>query len=649
MTSPTNDQTLSLNITEYPQNLLVPTVDNLFSFQATCYLDGNQDFKFEFIGENLQVDVPNELRENVTFNGRETKDYNLKLIPTADGYGKLTININWMKLVEYTVKVQKVRDSVSSSALQRIFSKRPLKASGVVDSFDPKEYIIEMTEEEIQSLLQEIESKKQKYEEFSEILQEWEQEKRDYKKAQQESLNPQSTISNPGPKPVRQVTLEDIDNLIKKVAKAYLSQNKLQKALDIIEDASADLDKQAYSYKLIRANNSIDLEGTLHAIEKLNDSEEKHKLIRKLALDRVSIDPEQSGRIAMLIEQSELKDKLLKDVIIKSLSSHPGKAKKLCYLIENDDIQTTLLFNIAKHYHNNAADAEAADILRELSQKLLNSPAFDLSANDYSNPDYELFKDALNAIAELATPHTADQIIESLSSQPLKEKIAMDLFDTIYKMVDEVKTKLEPTNILSQYYMFNVYSSDVGQNIKRFSLNGGNLSNNILLQDFNFNVIFVSLFSFNFSIFPTFDRIYMDLNQNSNGTFGYFIHPSENNYDKNEFHILKSTLNHFILKNQHQIQDEVSLFNIDFIPYLGKPTAIFSCDESTFSSFQKKVANLGESVKIFRDDSIFKGGEITEKLESIFPSQKFDITNLVFSYEFINNYNIFKSFIQSII
>ncbi|MGV9199053.1 MAG: hypothetical protein ACOC4M_09455, partial [Promethearchaeia archaeon] len=552
------------------------------------------------------------------------------------------------------VKVQKVRNTVSTSNLQQIFLQKSLEPSIDLDNFNPKEYIVEMNEEEIQKLLQEIKTKTQKYENFGAILQDWEEKNTEYQKAQQtsaiqEGAPVQSTVPNPGPKPVRQVTLEDIDNLIKKAGKAYLSQNKLQKALDIIEKTSRDVNKQSYSHKLIRAYNSIDLEGTLKAIHSLKDSEEKHSLIRKLALDRVNIDPEQSGRIAMLLENPRLKDDLLKDIIIKTIPNDPRKAKKLCYLLDDDHLQTTLLFNVAKQQHKNAANAEAAEVLKEVFQKLVNSPSFNLATDEYSNPDYEFFRDILNAIAELATPQTADQMIEALSSQKLKEKIAMDLFDIIYQMVDEVRTKMEPTNILSQFYMFNVYNSEVGQNIKQFSLNGGNLSNNILLQNLNFNSLFLSLFSFNFSIFPTFDRVFTDLNGNSNNTFGYFIHPSKEYYDKNEFHILKSTLNQFILKNQHQMQGEVSLFNIDFIPYLGKPTAIFACDESTFLSFQQKLANLGEKITILNDSSIFKGGKITEKLKSIFPPQKFNIYNLVLSYEFINNYNIFKSFIHSII
>lgn len=655
MSSSPNNQSLTLNFTQFPQHLLVPSIDNLISFQATCYLDGAQDFKFEFIGENLQVEIPHELSgDKVRFNGRETKDYNIKVIPLKDGFGKLTINVNWMKTVEYTVKVQQVRDVVSSSNIKKIFKKRPLDPSLDIDSFNPKEYMVDITSEEIQQMLQEIQQKKKQYEQYPTRVKQWEQKKQAYNDAQHAASSQESSIdsplvSDPGPKPVRQVSLEEIDNLIKKVAKAYLANQDLEKALAIVKNTSEKVDTQSFSYKLIRAHNSIDLESTLNVIQKLKKTDEKRNLIRKLALDRVSIDPEQSARIAMLIENPATKDELLKDVIIKTISSNPNKARKLCYLIEDDKIQANLLINTAKQFYQNGTNSEAAEILAELINKFINSSAFNLSENEFSNSDYEFFKDSMNGIAELESPQVTDQLIEGLSSQKLKEKVAMDLFKIIYKMVDEVRTKIEETNILSQYYMFNIYSSDVNQHIKRFSLNGGNVSNNILTHNFQFKSILLSLFGFKFSIFPTLDRVYMDLSQKSNNSFGYLIHPAKANYDKNEFNILKSVLNKFILKNQHQLQGAVSLYNIDFIPYVGKPTVIFACDESTFLNYKQKLAPIGEKVNILRDNAIFKGGEITEKLNSIFPSQKFNIQNLVLSYEFINDYNIFKAFIQSII
>jgi hypothetical protein len=48
------------------------------------------------------------------------------------------------------------------------------------------------------------------------------------------------------------------------------------------------------------------------------------------------------------------------------------------------------------------------------------------------------------------------------------------------------------------------------------------------------------------------------------------------------------------------------------------------------------------------DNDLFKGGKSVENLSSIFYGNNFNIVNMVLSYEFINDYEIFKNFIQSI-
>ena len=101
---------ISLNITKFPQNLLIPNVDNDVNLQITNNSDKNEDFKLVFEGENLDVKTNSEfLQDQIQFAPHETKNIELMLTPTADGVGKLNINVYWLKIVEYVVKVQRVR------------------------------------------------------------------------------------------------------------------------------------------------------------------------------------------------------------------------------------------------------------------------------------------------------------------------------------------------------------------------------------------------------------------------------------------------------------------------------------------------------------------------------------------------------------
>ena len=113
---------ISLNITKFPQNLLIPDMDNDVSLQVINNSDKKENFKFVFEGKNLDINLKSaELKDQIEFAPKETKNIDIRLNPTAGGFGKLTINAYWLKIVEYTVKVQKVRDVAPKSKFHKIF------------------------------------------------------------------------------------------------------------------------------------------------------------------------------------------------------------------------------------------------------------------------------------------------------------------------------------------------------------------------------------------------------------------------------------------------------------------------------------------------------------------------------------------------
>lgn len=269
-----------------------------------------------------------------------------------------------------------------------------------------------------------------------------------------------------------------------------------------------------------------------------------------------------------------------------------------------------------------------------------------LKDNNFENPDYHLLEECIYLLAELKSPKSADSIIKGIGQKDLREKISRDLFDTLYIMVDEIKTKIEPTIIFSQYYTLNVLTSKLSKEIKDFSFVGGNVSNNVLMNDFEFNIAFITLFSLDFSIFPFIDRVYTDLKNNSHKSFAYYLYPSISNHNDEELQIMRSTLTRFFPITK--IKGPVVIFNLDFIPYLGEPTIILSSENSQLIS--SKIKNkLADRVKLIVDNDLFEGGIVKEFLDSVFNSNKITIINLVLSYEFINDNDILKAFIEVLI
>ncbi len=608
------DKIISLNITKFPQNLLIPKIDNEISIQAINYSGKKESFKFDFEGENLKINVePEDFKSNIEFGPGESKSIILKLEPTADGYGKLTINVHWLKIVEITVRVQKVRDSVQTSKIKKILDKQAFKITETVDKFDPKDFIIDMNEKVIKQAEKQLGSLTEQY------------------KSSQSSDISSSEL------------LEKMEAYKKQIAKGYLSINNPQRALKLALMLSNKNEQREFYINLIRAYAIKNLEPSLQIVQNFPDLEKKQNILKVLALDQVKDDPEQAIKIANLIQNPSIKENLLISVYSRIVNSDPFLALKLRDLIDNNDLKIKVLFNIAKKLREKDVKSDLIHVINLIIKTLLKSLVTGL---DRSN--YKMFKNTLYALAEIDNPTSANAIIERIPIQEVKDKIIKDVFDDFYIMVDEIKTKIDSEIAFSQYFLLNTFVSGISNEIKNFSLTGGNVSNNVLVDDFNFNYLFLSLFGFDFSTFPLLDRVYNDLKYTLNKSIAYYTFPSKNNYNQEEFRTLVSSLKQFF-KNFENNPGQVSIFNLDFIPYLGKPTVIISKESDLDNILYSKIKKIGETINIIVDDSLFNGGKISEDLKQILPSNKCKISNLVLSYEFINDYDIFKTFIQSLL
>ena len=129
---------------EFPQHLLIPSQKNTVKFRATNYSNKKETFQFQVSGENLEIQQPDPLQENIGFEANEQKEFEINVTPLKDGTGKLIITLNWMKLVEYTVKVQKVRDQVSKNKMSKILKKISAVSSAQIDQFRMEDFKVSL-------------------------------------------------------------------------------------------------------------------------------------------------------------------------------------------------------------------------------------------------------------------------------------------------------------------------------------------------------------------------------------------------------------------------------------------------------------------------------------------------------------------------
>jgi hypothetical protein len=63
----------------------------------------------------------------------------------------------------------------------------------------------------------------------------------------------------------------------------------------------------------------------------------------------------------------------------------------------------------------------------------------------------------------------------------------------------------------------------------------------------------------------------------------------------------------------------------------------------------KVESKIGSKATILIDDGVFKGGASLEPIQNTLGVMGADIVNLVLSYEFLNDYDLFKMFIESLL
>ena len=627
MPPPEPNQVISISVKKFPQNLLIPNAENPISLEIINLSNKEELFKFGFEGENLGIEVkPSEFKNEVKFAPSETKTINLMLTPVRDGFGKLTINAYWMKLVEYTEKVQHIRKTISASKINSILKNKQFLQNGETDVFNIKDFILPSSKNDTKKIEKQLK-------ELIKIAVE---------------QQPEAKTSNNKPlKPNAHVDRGKIDDKLKMLAKSYFSDGEFEKALKTALQISKEKEKIELHNTLIRANASKNLDESLKTAKDIKDLNKKNQLMKNIAFDYINVNPDEIPKILSLIEEKTVKETFLLEILFKSLKKETSIALKLVDHIKDEIIRIKVLFNIIKKFHEENKDDLILPILKQIDQIILHSEKMTVSEHKYNNPAYEFFKETICILAELDCPETADKIIGEISSEELRETIAKDLFYEIYEMVEEKKTKVEPIGQFSQFYSLNTYTSKLSNEIETFSLIGGNVSNNVLVGNFDFKIALISLFSYDFSIFPIIDRVYSELAHNSDKSIAYYIYPSISDHNEEEVRIIQRTLKRFV--QPERITNQVKIFNLDFISYLGKPTVILSSISEDLNHIKSKImSNLKDSVNVIIDDDIFKGGKTVDNLTSIFYGNQFKIVNLVLSYEFINDYNIFKNLIQSL-
>ena len=637
MSTQKSDSVVAVNFKKFPYHLLIPDSDNKLILELVSQSTKVETFTLDIKNDKLKVELNEELSEDIKLKPNETREITLNLNPLENGYGTITIIIDWVKEVEYTVKVQKVRETISKSIVNEIFDKHALKPIEPLKAFKSKRFILDISKSELKELKKEIKEMRESYE------------------LQQQNFNSEDKKIGDSELEVKtdqmpKVSLDDIEQKLKRLAKGYLSIEEIHKALNTIMQLSSEEERKQLELNLIKAYGIKNFEKFFNFLQDVEDIDFRNKIVESEALILSRTDPDKAIKLVNLLTNKKAKDELSKNIILRSVKERPEKSYNFINLIKDKILKVKLLFTLGEQYYKKAEKPKLFNILREITDIILRQDHEQIKKNSFNNSYYELLKDALSGIAEIETPKLTDTLIKQITDQILIKKLTVDLFDLIYTMEDEMRTKMESKTVFSQVYQFNTFISKINAEIKNFVKKGGNVSGNLLKKDQNCKCAFLSLFSFDFSIFPTYDRLYNDLKNNSTENICHYIFPSNENHNEKEKKIITRTINQFFLTGSRTLGLQ-TIFNTDFIPYLGKPTVIMKSEHSVEENLQNKInTTFGDRLQFLTEESIFEGGKTVKMLNEIFSAnQSLAQINLIFSYEFLNDYNLLYEFVNMLI
>ena len=150
-------------------------------------------------------------------------------------------------------------------------------------------------------------------------------------------------------------------------------------------------------------------------------------------------------------------------------------------------------------------------------------------------------------------------------------------------------------------------------------------------------------------MYPTIEQCYAEINEEKGKSFYYLIIPLKN-ADDAKYEMVQTIIKNLFVAHANQVPHKMYIFNLDFIPYLSKPTIIVEDDPEENIVMQSIVKRVFKNeVSLIVDDGLFKEGKINAWIKSILPSNKFKLLNLVLTYDFLNNYSMFKNFMKEFV
>ena len=131
--------------------------------------------------------------------------------------------------------------------------------------------------------------------------------------------------------------------------------------------------------------------------------------------------------------------------------------------------------------------------------------------------------------------------------------------------------------------------------------------------------------------------------------FYYLTFPVDEEYSSEDARIIKDAFNYFIKEQLPNDINNLTLFNLSFIPPINnKPSIIIGKDnEGAYEKIYKKLADeFKNNVDIIIDENLFSNGRLYIDLKDITKDMNVMVINVILTTNLIDNKNLIIKFIN---
>ncbi len=669
----------SIQFINYPQTLLKGSNSYTFQFNITNHRTSPETYEIDFSSDDFKLSNHESFKAGIELGNAETKQITLNAQPKKDGLSRLNVKSLWQKKVQYTEMVWKVRNQVEKDLIDNILSQSNVIPSDLdnyrsqlpqkIDTGD----VPQISKEEAKKKVEELNTLSQKAQSGngqnisspSEIQEQGFGEKRP---GQEDSLGDdggslnEGTANEVGPnersanersanevgpsegsanvKNVQKPALTDAqkDGKLLEIARGVFMEDS-EYGFKVLSQIKNEETRNTWLEHMIPTGILLDYQSTLSVVMDMDD-EKKNKYFEMLAYATGPVNPNDAIMIALNLEDVEKRDQIIKDILFKALDTNPDIAFNAIYQINNEKFQRKVLFELIKR--TSAIDKEKAiNSLKSLIDNIL------------SGANQEFIKNCMIFLAHLTSPQSVYDLIEKFDDS--QKKIIQDqLKEHLKVQVEETRTKIVPEVVTNTFFQIPTIVNDITKSIEDLIEKGGMISPNLLANSHQTDILIVAPFKYNFPVGMSFFQSYLQILQERQKIFSYIVYPSEDLTNQVEKDHLFRIITDLIRKNSNVLRIPTKVILFDLIPYLSKPTVLLgNGKEDNTEGIQQLERSLDgvlqDHANIKINNTSFIRGQLLNEIKSKLSNKKFQIQNIILTYNFLNQFPLLKAFFNGLL